>query len=104
MDPRNAIRVLALVAACSFAQAEDGLPTDELTAKAAQGDVAAQLSLVYLAGDGVAPAPAEARTLAARAAELNDPAGLVVLGEIQFQYGELSKGVLSRPAVVIDKP
>jgi hypothetical protein len=200
MQQRNSILVLAALIAFAFVQAEDGPPTDELTAKAAQGDIAAQLflayryrdgkgvkkdyaeamrwahlaadrgdaesmdfvgwmyfaglgvmrnptiaagyfkaaaeksaqaawnlgqcyfgaqgvdqdipkalelwkkaaamgsgraastaAMVYLAGDGVAPDPAEARALATRAAELNDPAGLVVLGQIQFQVGEIEQ-------------
>jgi hypothetical protein len=48
-------------------------------------------AMVHLAGEGVPPDAAVARTLAARAAELNDPSGLVVLGEIQFQAGELEQ-------------
>jgi hypothetical protein len=55
------------------------------------GRAASTAAMVYLAGDGVAPDPAEARTLAMRAAELNDPPGLVVLGEIQFQAGEIER-------------
>ena len=53
------------------------------------GRAAATAAMVYLAGEGVAPDPTEARKLATRAAELNDPSGLVVLGELQFQAGEL---------------
>ena len=45
--------------------------------------------MALLSSDGVAPDAAEARRLAERAAELNDPSGLIVLGEIQFQAGEL---------------
>jgi hypothetical protein len=37
----------------------------------------------------VSPDLAQARKLAERAAELNDPSGLVVLGEMQFQAGEM---------------
>jgi len=53
------------------------------------GHAASTAAMVHLAGEGVAPDAAEARRLATRAAELNDPSGLVVLGEIQFQAGEL---------------
>jgi TPR repeat protein len=53
------------------------------------GRAAATAAMVYLAGDGVAPDHEEARRLATRAAELNDPSGHVVLGELQFQAGEI---------------
>jgi len=53
------------------------------------GRAASTAAMAYLSGEGVAPDAAEARRLAERAAELNDPSGLVVLGEIQFQAGEL---------------
>jgi hypothetical protein len=45
--------------------------------------------MALLSGEGVPPDAAEARRLAERAAELNDPSGLIVLGEMQFQAGEL---------------
>lgn len=64
----------------------------ELWKKAAEmgsGRAASTAAMVYLAGDGVAPDPAEARKLATRAAALNDPSGLVLLGELQFQAGEI---------------
>jgi TPR repeat protein len=50
---------------------------------------AATAAMAYLSGEGVEPDPVQARRLAERAAELNDPSGLVVLGEMQFQAGEL---------------
>lgn len=53
------------------------------------GRAASCAAMAYLSGEGIAPDPAEARRLAERAAELNDPSGLVVLGEMQFQAGEL---------------
>ena len=53
------------------------------------GRAASTAAMAYLSGEGVAPDAAEARRLAERAAELNDPSGLVVLGEMQFQSGEL---------------
>ena len=55
------------------------------------GRAASTAAMVYLAGEGVTPDLAEARRLATRAAELNDPSGLVVLGEIQFQAGEIEQ-------------
>ncbi len=53
------------------------------------GRAASTAAMALLSGEGVAPDAAEARRLAERAAELNDPSGLVVLGEIQFQAGEM---------------
>lgn len=50
---------------------------------------ASTASMVYYSGEGVPPNPAAARRLAERAAERNDPNGLVVLGEIEFQAGKL---------------
>jgi hypothetical protein len=66
----------------------------EVWKKAAEmghGRAASTAAMVYLAGEGIAPDGAEARTLATRAAELNDPFGLVVLGEICFQAGEIEQ-------------
>jgi hypothetical protein len=45
--------------------------------------------MAYLSGEGITPDAALARKLAERAAQLNDPSGFVVLGEMQFQAGEL---------------
>lgn len=53
------------------------------------GRAASTAAMALLSGEGVAHDAAEARRLAERAAELNDPSGLVVLGEMQFQAGEL---------------
>ena len=53
------------------------------------GRAASTVAMALLSGEGGAPDAAEARRLAERAAELNDPSGLVVLGEMQFQAGEL---------------
>lgn len=55
------------------------------------GRAASSAAMVYLAGDGVPADPAEGLRLVTRAAELNDPSGLVVLGELQFRAGELAK-------------
>jgi len=64
---------------------------DWWTKAAAQGhgQAAATAAMAYLSGEGVAPDAEQARRLAERAAELNNPSGLVVLGELQFQRGEL---------------
>ncbi len=53
------------------------------------GRAASTAAMALLSGEGVVPDVALARKLAERAAELNDPSGLVVLGEMQFQAGEL---------------
>ena len=45
--------------------------------------------MAYLSGEGVVPDPAKARRLAERAAELGNASGLVVLGELHFQAGDL---------------
>jgi len=58
-------------------------------AERGHGRAAACAAMAYLSGEGVARDPKEARRLAERAAELNEPSGLVVLGEMQFQAGEL---------------
>lgn len=57
--------------------------------KRGHGRAASTAAMAYLSGEGFPPDVAEARRLAERAAELNDPNGLVVLGEIQFQAGEI---------------
>ncbi|MCC9628906.1 hypothetical protein LOC68_10890 [Blastopirellula sp. JC732] len=53
------------------------------------GRAASTAAMALLSGEGVPADPAEARRLAERAAALNDPSGLVVLGELQFRAGEL---------------
>lgn len=58
-------------------------------AERGNGRAAASAAMAYLSGEGVAADAVQARRLAERAAELNDPSGLVVLGEMQFQAGEL---------------
>jgi TPR repeat protein len=58
-------------------------------AERGHGRAASCAAMALLSGEGVAPDAAQARRLAERAAELNDPSGLVVLGEMQFQAGEL---------------
>ena len=64
------------------------------------GRAASMAAMALHSGEGVAPDAAEARRLAERAAELNDPSGLVVLGEMQFQAGELdaAKGSWAKAA------
>ncbi len=53
------------------------------------GRAASSAAMAYFSGEGVSPDLVQARKLAERAAELNDPSGLVVLGEMQFQAGEI---------------
>ena len=55
------------------------------------GRAASTAAMVYLAGEGVPPDATEARRLAERAVELDDPSGFVVLGEMHFQSGELDQ-------------
>ena len=58
-------------------------------AEMGSGHAAAEAAMAYLSGEGVPANPKEARQLATRAAELGNLAGLVILGEIQFQAGEI---------------
>lgn len=63
----------------------------ELWKKAAEGGhgrAAACAAMAYLSGEGIAPDPVLARRLAERAAELEDPSGLVLLGELLFREGK----------------
>jgi TPR repeat protein len=55
------------------------------------GRAAAVAAMTYLAGEGVPPDRDQARVLADRAVELNDPSGLVLRGEMHFQAGEIDK-------------
>ncbi|WP_343229925.1 hypothetical protein [Roseimicrobium sp. ORNL1] len=66
--------------------------------KAAQrghGRAAASAAMAYFSGEGVARDLVQARLLAERAAELKNPSGLVLLGEMQFQAGELDAARVS---------
>ncbi len=58
-------------------------------AERGHGRAASTAAMAYRSGEAVAADAGLARKLAERAAELNDPSGLIVLGEIQFQAGEL---------------
>jgi tetratricopeptide (TPR) repeat protein len=58
-------------------------------ADAGHGRAAAYAAMAYFSGEGIAPDPVQARRLAERAGDLNDPSGLVLLGEMQFQSGNL---------------
>jgi TPR repeat protein len=53
------------------------------------GRAAAVAAMAYHAGEGIPADPVLARKLAERAAGLNDPSGLVFLGELHFQAGEI---------------
>lgn len=53
------------------------------------GRAAACAAMAYLSGEGIAADATLARSLAERGAELGDPSALVLLGELQFQAGEL---------------
>jgi len=58
-------------------------------AELGHGPSASTAAMVHLAGDDVPVDAKLARELAERAAALDDPSGLVVLGELQFQAGEI---------------
>lgn len=58
-------------------------------AERGHGRAAAVAAMAYHAGEGIPADPVLARKLAERAAELNDSSGLVLLGEMHFQAGEL---------------
>ena len=58
-------------------------------AEKGHGRAAANAAMAYRSGEGVKSNPALSRRFAERAAELNDPSGLVLLGEMHFQAGEL---------------
>jgi TPR repeat protein len=66
-----------------------GLEWWEKAAEQGHGRAAAAAAMAYLSGEGVAPDPEKARRLAERAAELENPGGLVVLGEMHFEAGEI---------------
>lgn len=63
----------------------------EKAAAQGHGRAAVSAALAYLSGEGVKRDEVKARQLAERAAGLNNPSGLVVLGEIQFQAGDLEQ-------------
>ena len=58
-------------------------------AEKGHGRAAANAAMAYRSGEGVQSDPALSRRFAERAAELNDPSGLVLLGEMHFQAGEI---------------
>jgi hypothetical protein len=60
-------------------------------AEMGDGRAASNAAMVYLSGEGIAADPLEALRLATRAAQLGDASGLVVLGEIQFQAGQIDE-------------
>ncbi|MFO0936895.1 MAG: hypothetical protein U0798_10320 [Gemmataceae bacterium] len=73
-------------------------------ARMGHGRSAATAAMVYLAGDGIAPDAVEARQLAESAAKLNDPSGLVLLGELQFRAGDRENAVKNWSKVSKLKP
>ena len=68
------------------------------------GRAASTAAMAYLAGEGVPADAKEARKLAERAADLNDPNGLVVMGEIHFQAGDIENARASWAKVSRMKP
>lgn len=61
----------------------------EKAATKGHGRAAATAAMAFHAGEGIPRDPAKARRLAERAAELGNAGGLVFLGELQFQAGEI---------------
>jgi uncharacterized protein len=66
-----------------------GLEWWEKAAAMGHGRASAAAAMAYLSGEGVPRDPAKARSLAERAANLGNASGLIVLGEMQFQAGDL---------------
>jgi TPR repeat protein len=66
-----------------------GLEWWEKAAAEGHGRAAAAAAMAFHAGEGVPRDPAKARSLAERAAELGNAGGLVFLGELQFQAGDV---------------
>jgi TPR repeat protein len=62
-------------------------------AEMGHGRAAACAAMAYRSGEGVKPDAVQARRLAERAAELNNPSGLVLLGEMQFQAGDTESAI-----------
>lgn len=63
----------------------------EKAAGMGHGRAASTAAMMWLSGEGVKPDAAKARQLAERAAALDDPNGLVLLGELHFQAGKLEE-------------
>jgi uncharacterized protein len=61
----------------------------EKAAMKGHGRAAAAAAMAFHSGEGIPRDPAKARRLAERAAELGNAGGLVFLGELQFQAGEI---------------
>lgn len=80
------------------------LETWKKAAKLGSGRAASTAAMAYLSGEGVRPNPVEARQLATRAAELNDPSGLVLLGELHYQSGEIEQARANWTKVSRPKP
>lgn len=76
----------------------------ERAAALGHGPAASTAAMAYLAGEGVPADPRAARRLAERAAALGDPAGLVLMGELHFQSGEVEKARASWERVSRTRP
>jgi tetratricopeptide (TPR) repeat protein len=66
-----------------------GLEWWEKAAAKGHGRAAAAAAMAFHAGEGVPRDPSKARSLAERAADLGNAGGLVFLGELQFQAGDV---------------
>ena len=80
------------------------LKTWKQAAAMGHGRAASTAAMVYLAGDGVAVDTKEARQLAAQGAKLHDPSSLVLLGELEYQAGEIEKARASWKKIAESKP
>jgi uncharacterized protein len=67
----------------------------ENAAAMGHGRAAATAAMAFHSGEGIPRDPIKARRLAERAAELKNPAGLVFLGELQFQAGDVESAKTS---------
>jgi tetratricopeptide (TPR) repeat protein len=66
-----------------------GLEWWEKAAAKGHGRAAAAAAMAFHSGEGVPRDPSKARSLAERAADLGNAGGLVFLGELQFQAGDV---------------
>ncbi len=76
----------------------------EQAAELGHGRAASSSGMAYLSGEGVKADPVKGRRLIERAVELNDPYGLVVMGELHYRDGHLEKAKECWKKVAAMKP
>ena len=76
----------------------------EKAAAMGHGRAASSAAMVYLSGEGVKEDAAQGRQPAERGANLKDPYGLVLMGELYFQTGKMEEAANSWKAVSAMKP